>query len=83
MNYAVTYNKELYPALKKCPDKRMIGHSYVYIPTNLLTQAEGLTPGDDVTLEEAPLKGDIICKVKKTYGSGTSFLVFWKDLVRL
>ena len=82
MNYAITFNKALYPALKKCPDKRMIGHSYVYIPMNLLTQADGLTPGDDVTLDEAPLKGDIICTVRKTYG-GTTFKIFWKDLVRL
>jgi hypothetical protein len=83
MNYCITYNKALYPSLKKCPDSRMIEMRYTYIPQNMITQADGLSSGDNVELVIIPQKGDIICTVVKSSGGGSEYQVFWKDLVRL
>ena len=83
MNYCVTYNKDLYPSLKKCPDHRMVGQYYVYIPKNIITQTDGLNSGEQVKLLLIPQKGDIICTVIRAFSGGPEYQIFWKDLVKL
>lgn len=74
-----TSNPQLYPKLKRAPDKRMINKHYQYMPS-LITKIDGVPTEAIVELITLPEDKDVLCTVEYRH---VYYKVFWKDLVKL